>query len=315
MNTKINNLSIDKNKMLPTFVIIGAQKSASTFMQECLSDHSDIFLPHGETPFFESPDYENADIKELSKLFNGRTEKCLGIKRPNYIGKPEVPARIQKHLPNSKLIAVLRNPVDRAISAYFHNVNYGFIPPIDVEIGIRKIISKTSFVSDNKRSSEIIEFGYYYKYLKEYNYFIKNNNLLIFLHEDIISSPLDSIQIAYKYLDVNPNYIPKSLDDRPMKVLYNIHRLKWVVKRNRLLYMYNADKTRLSKKQLKFTDKVLAYSITKFDEKILSLFFPNQKPQISQELKNILYDLYLPDIKKLEKLIDRDLSIWKPKDY
>ena len=43
--------------MLPDFVIIGAQKSASTFMQVCLDDHPDIYLPRGETTFFESPDY------------------------------------------------------------------------------------------------------------------------------------------------------------------------------------------------------------------------------------------------------------------
>ena len=95
---------------LPDFVIIGAQKSASSFMQLCLADHPDIYIPEGETPFFESPDYEQGDIHEIEELFEGRSEKCLGIKRPNYIGKAEVPNRILKHLPNAKLIAILRNP-------------------------------------------------------------------------------------------------------------------------------------------------------------------------------------------------------------
>lgn len=125
--------------MLPNFIIIGAQKSASTFLQACLNDHPDIYMPYGETPFFESPDYERNNIRDLEKIFVDRDEKCIGIKRPTYIGKPEVPERILAHLPNAKLIAVLRNPIDRAISAYFHNINYGFIPAIDVETGSKSL--------------------------------------------------------------------------------------------------------------------------------------------------------------------------------
>jgi len=159
--------------MLPNFVIIGAQKSASSFLQACLNDHPDIYLPHGETPFFESPDYEQSDIRELQRIFEKRSEKCLGIKRPNYIGKPEVPKRIASHLQNAKLIAVLRNPIDRAISAYYHNIKFEFIPPIDIEIGMRKLIWEPSFSAKYKRSPEIIELGFYCKYLSKYDQFKK----------------------------------------------------------------------------------------------------------------------------------------------
>jgi hypothetical protein len=51
--------------MLSTFVIIGTQKSASTFIQACLFDHSDIYLTLAETPVVESPDFKNGDIKQL----------------------------------------------------------------------------------------------------------------------------------------------------------------------------------------------------------------------------------------------------------
>lgn len=58
--------------MLPTFVVIGAQKSASSFMQLCLAEHPDIYMAEGETPFFETPDYEQSDISELEMTFQGR---------------------------------------------------------------------------------------------------------------------------------------------------------------------------------------------------------------------------------------------------
>ena len=298
--------------MLPTFVIIGAQKSASSFMQACLADHPDIYIPHGETPFFESPDFEDNNIKQLEKIFKGRTERCLGIKRPNYIGKPEVPARIKTHLPNAKLIAILRNPIDRAISAYFHNINYGFAPPLDVEIGMRKLMTDKSFSSKYKRLPEIIEFGYYHKYLRKYSQYMKNGQLLIFLHEDILSKPLESIQLAYNFLGVSQEFIPDSLSSRPQKVLYNLLRLKLLSHRNKFIYDYNEDRTRLFPKKMTLIDKVFAGFLTILDQKLMSRYLPNNKPNVGLEIRNMLYDLYANDIVSLADFIDRDLSAWKP---
>ena len=50
--------------MLPNFIIIiGAEKSATTFLHECLSEHPEVFMPSAEIPFFEDPDYGQSDIK------------------------------------------------------------------------------------------------------------------------------------------------------------------------------------------------------------------------------------------------------------
>lgn len=297
--------------MLPTFVVIGAQKSASSFMQLCLAEHPDIYMAEGETPFFETPDYEQSDISELEMTFQGRGEKCLGIKRPNYIGKPEVPARIRRHLPSAKLIAVLRNPIDRAVLAYFHNIYYGFLPPLDVEIGMRRIISDPSFVAKYKRSPEVIEFGYYYKQLIKYDHYIQADRLLAILHEDICINPIDSIQHAYEFLNVSRSFIPGSLSLRPQKVLYNMTRLKFLCHQNRFLYQYKYEKTRRFPKQMTLVDKILAKCITAFDQKLLSRFLPNNKPKIGLQLHKMLLELYSSDIDALQGLINRDLSAWK----
>lgn len=298
--------------MLPNFVIIGAQKSASTYLQACLGDHPDVFLPLEEIPFFESPDYEHSNVSDLGRIFEKRSEKCLGIKRPNYIGRPEVPQRIESCLPHAKLIAVLRNPIDRAISAYYHNINYGFIPPIDVENGLRRIINEPSFLEKYKRAHEVIEFGYYYKYLSQYEYFIKNGRLLAFLYEDILSNPLESIQKAYKFLGVPHDFIPKSLSSRPQQVLYNLTRLKLISIRNRFIYDYNLERTRLFVKKRNFVGKAVARIITMIDMKILSRFLSNDRPKVSSELRQILYEIYASDINALEGLIGRDLTTWRP---
>lgn len=298
--------------MLPNFVIIGAQKSASTFLQSCLSEHPDCFLPKGETPFFESPDYENSALVDLEKHFENRSEKCLGIKRPNYIGKPEVPKRILHHLPDAKLIAVLRNPIDRAISAYYHYINGGFIPPVDIEIGMHKLLSDSSFVERYKRSTEIIEFGFYYKYLNQYKAYLENNQLLVLLHDDILGEPLQCVQKTYKFLGIDDSFVPESLNSRPQKVMYNLPRLKLLSLRNRFMYTYNKERTRLFPKKMNKFEKIVVKIINKLDTVVLSNFLQNKKPKVSLKLKQKLYETYKDDIQLLENFICRKLDIWHP---
>jgi len=299
--------------MNPDFIIIGAQKAATTFLQSCLRDHPDVFMPKGETTFFESPDYElaNGDIANLHELFEGRSEKHFGIKRPNYIGKPEVPARIEHHLPDAKLIAVLRKPLDRAISAYHHNINLGFIPPIDIEEGMRLILTKKSFSEKYKRASEIIEFGYYYKYLNKYSHYINNKQLLILLHEDIIFNKLEAIKKVYKYLDVDVHYIPKSINTKPQAIVYNMKRQKYLRIKNHILYEYHLDRTRISLKKCNIIRKIIVWPLVIIDMKILSVFFRNNKPEISTDLRYMLYDKYKKDIESLETLFNINLINWK----
>src|SRR5690348_3927297 len=108
----------------PNFLIIGAEKAGTTFLHQALRLHGDVFMPSDEIPFFEDPDYGAPGAwQEFSKLFEpGAGKRAIGLMRPNYLHKPECPARIHKHFPDAKLVVMLRDPVERAISAYNHNV-------------------------------------------------------------------------------------------------------------------------------------------------------------------------------------------------
>jgi len=297
--------------MLPNFVIIGAQKSASTFIQHCLAEHPEVYMPSGETPFFESPDYEQLTISSLKTIFNGRTEKRVGIKRPSYIGKPEVPCRIQTHLPHAKLVAVLRNPIERAISAYHHYINGSFIPARNVEKGMRQLLDG-AYQDKYMRSREIIEFGFYYKYLIQYQYFFERKQLLILLHENILADRLSSVQTIYSFLDVDPHYVPKAINATPQAVLYNIPRLRFLSLRNQFIYYYNPDRTRLFMREDNPIGKAVANIIAAIDDRLLSIVFKNKKPAVSAELKDRLFEIYRGDIERLQSYTGIDLSHWEP---
>src|SRR5271166_1577090 len=117
---------------LPDFAIIGAGKSATTWLHMGLRKHPEIFLPENETPFFEDPYYCESDLRPLfSELRAARGYATVGIKRPNYLCTPGCADRLAKHIPRARLIAMLRNPVERAVSQYFHLVRSGRLPVED----------------------------------------------------------------------------------------------------------------------------------------------------------------------------------------
>lgn len=297
--------------MLPNFVVIGAQKSASTFLHRCLNDHPDVFLPPGETPFFESPDFETSSVLDLERLFEGCTEKKLGIKRPNYLGKPEVPPRIARTLPSAKLLAVLRNPVDRAISAYYHRIRSGFLPPVDIEIGMPNVILDPSFSDAFPRTPEIIEFGRYHKYLKLYHDFKVAGRLHVTLHDDVEIRPLDCVQKAYRFLGVTSGFVPPSLHQRPQAVVYSLKRLRWLRLRNPFLFDYNRERTRLFAKKPTKVGRIVVRLLNEVDRRVLMRLLGNKKPAISQRLRELLFEQYETDIDLLERYLNTDLSSWK----
>lgn len=297
--------------MLPSFIILGTQKSASTFVQNCLSEHPEIYMPSDEIPFFESPDYENSTISDLENLFNGCENKLLGIKRPSYLAKPEVPTRIKKHIPNAKLIVILRNPIERAVSAYYHNMNYSFIPVEDIEKGMEELLNG-HYENSFKRAKEIIDFGFYYQQLTRYLKYFDRKQLMICFHEDIVENKVGQIQKIYDFLAVESSYLPKAIDSKPQAVIYNKPRLRLLSMRNRFVYEYNRDRTRLFVKDKNALGKIVARFITVSDKLFLSKMFISRKPKLSDRISTRLYSVYREDIQMLERLLGRNLNHWKP---
>jgi hypothetical protein len=297
---------------LPDFAIIGAQKSATTFLQFSLAGHPDVYMPRKEVPFFESPDYEESRIDELAQLFTGRSEKLLGFKRPNYLGKPEVPDRLASDLPRVRLIAILRNPVDRAVSAYHHYIAYGFIPPIKVEIGMRRLLNEPSFSATFQRASEIIEFGFYYRHLLRYQSFTSKKQFLILLYEDIAERPEESLNKVGDFLNIDQKNELRSSDSRPQATTHSLGRLKLLRFRNRLLHRYNVKGTRLVPKNSNLFTRSFAASLSGIDRFVVSRLPGTNKPTISSELKANLYEVYATDIAALEGYLGENLSHWKP---
>ena len=131
---------------LPDFIIIGAQKSGTTSLYSYLSQHPQL-LPsiHKAVHFFDGGLDESADNFEKGEAWyrahfqlrmhaHERTFEAS----PLYIFNPLAPKRIYDLVSEAKIIAVLRNPTERAISQYFHEKGGKNRDPLSIREALRE---------------------------------------------------------------------------------------------------------------------------------------------------------------------------------
>lgn len=132
MNRNPPNPPVEPVASRPDFLIIAAQKSGSIWLRDNLNKHPDLFIPKGATHFFNSkwrkgPEWYFAhfDPPEGTKAVD---EHCPSYAFPHK-RLHKTPKRIDDTLPDVRLLAILRNPVDRAYSAFGHHMERDRIPP------------------------------------------------------------------------------------------------------------------------------------------------------------------------------------------
>lgn len=293
------------------FIVIGAQKSGSTYLQDVIEEHPEISMLPNEIPLLETPDYENGGLMELRNLLSKLDQsKIIGFKRPNYLTKVEVAPRIYEHFPNVKLIVMLRNPLDRFKSAYFHKINYGWMPILPLNVGTRLLLKKNS-IEGFPRSEEIIEFGFYFKYLKDYLDIFPKENILILTFDEFQMDKMKIIKRCYEFLGVDQNFYPsKTINRTPQKVNYSLKRARFKTLRNKYKFKYIHNNTRLTFKNQSFFDVFVYNSISFVDKYFLQFIFSSKKPEFDEDLKVELRKIYFNDIRMLEEVIKVSLKKW-----
>lgn len=297
-----------KSSELPDFAIVGAQKSASTFIQDGLSSHQDIYMPKGETRFFEDPEYQDGNISPLTSLFKGHAGKVKGIKRPDYLGRAEVPARMKAVNPDIKIIVVLRNPVERLVSAYYYYIKLGFIPVVDINEAIPRLLKGESI--GNQKARDLLGYGKYATHLGRYLSCFPKDQLLILMQEDIASSPKDSLETTCAFLGVDPEKARPPLRHVNAGV-YPLTRLRFLTRRNRYLYRYDAETGKLVHRKMTPGGYAAAAIITTVDRYVLERVIGNDKPELHDDVRSMLLQYYRDEVDETERVIGRNLKDWK----
>jgi hypothetical protein len=213
---------MSKSIRLPNAVVVGAPRSGTTSLFFYLKQHPDIFLPVRKELHYFSYDLlkENAngpgDQGALASLCATREEyethyasvgaaKVIGEVSPSYLYFSEASERIHSELSEVKIIALLRNPVDKAFSQYMHLVRenretLSFYEALMAETHRWKL-----GWSDIWRYAES---SLYSERIKKYISVFGANNTKIILFDDLASAPDTVMSDLFEFLEVDTSFRP-----------------------------------------------------------------------------------------------------------
>ena len=294
---------------LPDFFVIGAQKAGSTWLLKCLGEHPDIFMPPEEIAFFEDDLYDAARIGNFASHFAAaKPGQLVGVKRPNLLGHPECIERLHRHMPELKLVVVLRDPIERAVSAYFHYMGTGLLPIVPIEQGLPRILDGEC--DRYPRAGEIVEFSLYHRHLQDYAARFGRERIFVSLLDDIKRDAHGELRRLYVWLGVHDDFLPTTIDERPMQAAYSLTRLRLRESIARPCRTWTSDGKyfRVARDPL----RKWIYGVNVAVDRLLwSRLFRARPPQLPAELRQRLADRFSTEIAGLETWLDRDLSKWK----
>jgi hypothetical protein len=110
---------------LPDFLGLGVQKGGTTTLHTLLAAHPQLMLPESKELHFFSLHYGRGEDWYRQQFAAATPNQRCGEITPYYIFHPLVPERIQRCCPKARLIVLLRDPVERALSQFFHSQRLG----------------------------------------------------------------------------------------------------------------------------------------------------------------------------------------------
>lgn len=316
----------------PNFIIIGAAKAGTTALHNYLGQHPEIFVTRKKEPKFftfyqdeteNSPasfdaeghrryEYIKAgsicDLASYQALFEGVTdETAIGESSPMYLYCPHSAQRIHEYDPDIKLIAILRNPVDRAFSHYMqYSIQVQgdeYLPTFEKAIAAEPIDHSSIWYG----LRHYVRLGFYHAQLKRYFDRFDPSQIQVHLYEDFKQKPDQLFHDTFQFLGVNDGFsvdtsTAHNVGAAPKNQL--IHRsLGWINT------MANTDSSAIQTLKSSIP-KPIYRGISATIQRVKKQNITDKPASCSLETRQQLLDLYCDDITQLQVLIKRDLSHW-----
>jgi hypothetical protein len=122
----IQSQASDLKARVPDFLTLGTQKGGTTTLHHLLSQHPQVFLPACKEVHYFSLHSLRGMAWYADHFRSARPDQRCGDITPYYLFHPQAPLRIETALPTARLLVLLRDPVERALSHYFHARRHGF---------------------------------------------------------------------------------------------------------------------------------------------------------------------------------------------
>jgi hypothetical protein len=297
--------------MLPTFLIIGAMKSGTTALYHMAGSHPEIFMsPVKEPNFFafagreldfqapidRSPHGINhtsiTDREAYEALFDeADPDQARGEASHTSLYWPDAAEHVARLVPDARLIAILRNPVERAYSEFLHFVRDDDEPITDFA---KALEVEPDRIERNWALGRYVDRGRYDEQLERYLQRFDREQLRVFLHDDLTDSPTDVARALFEHVGVDPSFVPDT-DRRVNKS--GVPQSRWMHRMLRALQPVR-----------EAVDPVLPEAVVDWATVLKNRNL--QKPSMDPAVRGRLVETFRPHVRRLENLIDRDLSHW-----
>ena len=270
------------------FLIVGAQKSGSTSLRAFLGEQEkDIFILNRELHFWNRKGQyqDGAGLGTyLENFAEAKPNQIKGEKSPSYLVSQEAPERIHKHFPEVKIIAILRNPIDRAYSAYWHGRRVG---AIETSTTFGEAVRDYK-VNQGKPYGDMVTAGFYSEQIARYLNFFPLKQIHVISFESTLTQSSDELHGVLKFL--LPNSAIANEESQLAFPKRNVARASRFPKLNEAIFksklLSYSTKSRISKKSL-------------VDLKV---------PEMLEDDRKFLQDIYAGENQALQSILGKNFA-------
>lgn len=200
-----------------TFVIGGTQKGGTSALDSFLRRHPQICMPETkkELHFFDREEYFDGkpDYRKYHAHFQPEAEhRVVGEASPIYMYWRTAPSRIWSYNPEMKWILVLRNPVERAFSAWNMERKRGAETLSFREAVEQEAARCREALPLQHRIFSYIDRGFYAHQVRQLFNMFGRDQCLVLLNEDLRARHAETLQKTYAFLGVDTSFVPESAD-------------------------------------------------------------------------------------------------------
>lgn len=303
---KENRMNEKKIEPLPNFLVIGAFKSGTNSLYHYLEAHPQVFMcPANEPSFFAFEGRKMSggrwaegvvtNFEDYKKLFASAGDKlAIGEVSPTYLVSLEAPGRIKHYVPDAKLVAILRHPVERAYSQWQMEYRQGNEKMTDFS----EAIKVTKVVADGTIRRRFVGGSMYYQLLKKYYDLFDPSQICVLLFDQLSTDRNGLVKKLYGFLNIDSSFVPKNINAR-----FNEGG--------------GVPRTRASGFLLQKLFPVLSNLKSLAPQGLRERFVTQARrqllvkpPELAPELRAELSTFFKDDILRLQELIKEDLSMW-----
>lgn len=192
----------------PDYIIIGVSKCGTSSLHRYIGDHPNVLLPHKKDLHFFGDGFKKGVDWYLAQFpaIADRLDFVTGEASPGYFQSPDAHTRVKSLFPETKFIAMLRNPVDRAVSWYHHNARRFRLTAESLDAIMKAEIEQLASIPESEYATargHLADGMYFYKFKRWMSSF-PQEQFLVIKSEDFYENAASTMHEVFDFLALPP---------------------------------------------------------------------------------------------------------------